>query len=133
MLIIVTIIGALLVNNLAVAYLESSTINIRSYSPRDPDNIISYEGLQVDRYDTLRNPSYWTAGCHQNWRFQDDILFKIDLPGVSRGFASHKIEYEWAEPVALGQVFILLTDESADGLILRIEFDDSGGVCELDK
>ena len=117
----------------AVAFLEQSAFKISEFGHGGIPLDTSYLGSLTDRYEVLRVPTYWTSGCEQNWRYKEDILFKVELPGMPQGFTSYTIEFEWDKEVIVGEVFFLLTNESAQGLYIRIEMKDSGGVCELNR
>ena len=113
---------------LARAILEQRASSIVQLGPDGETEVgVFYTGSLADRYSVLRKNSYWAAGCIESWAEPQDLVFSIDLHVHS----SHTLQYTWDEPVTVGEVFFMLTAESATGFPVRVSMRDTHEECVL--
>ena len=60
-------------------------------------------------------------------------MFVIDLKPVSEGQLLHVLEYTWAEPVTVAEIFVLLSEQSTKSVPLYMKMIDTEQECVFDR
>ena len=118
------------------AMLEKNTIGITEYIHSEVNGItdvqettVTYSGALESRFSVLKHPTYWAKDCETNWKHPQDLVFTTEV----RATTKTTLEYEWAEPVIVGEIFLMLTELSDKDLPLMIKMGDTGEKCKLER